>query len=134
MPSTTTLPLIRGGAGTDFLVITASTFADDLIVRSPSSSNVRIERRTGGGQINATGIEDLDIDLGAGADKIEINPLAGSGVILVSVNAGQIVTDTGTTVLVSDPDNPDGLVRQPVFNISPDDARRRDHDRGRRRR
>ena len=97
MPATAT-PSIDAGSGSDFLVITASTGADDLVVTTPSAGNVRVAYRSASGTVNASNVEELDIDLSAGADKLEINPLTGSGVAVVSVIAGQIVTDTGQTV------------------------------------
>src|SRR6202007_2212421 len=94
-----------------------------LAVTSPSSNTVRIAQAGGGtGQLNATSIYELDIDLGAGADTLTINPLAGSNVNLVSVDLGQIVTDTGQSQLVTDPDNPNGKLRQEIYTIAPDNA------------
>ena len=121
MPATAT-PTVRGGAGSDFLVVTATTGADNLTVESGGTSTVWVRQTAGTGKITGIGFEEVDVDLGAGADHITINPLAGTGVALVTVNAGQIVTDTGQTRLVSDPDNPNGLVKQPIVNITPDNA------------
>ena len=121
MPATAT-PSISGGSGHDFLVVTATTGNDNLTVESGGSNTVRIRQTIGAGTITASGIEELDIDLAAGADQLFINPLAGTGVALVAVNAGQIVTNTGQFQLISDPDNPNGLVKQPIVTIAPDNA------------
>ena len=121
MPATAT-PSVDAGSGSDFLVITATPGNDDLIVDSPSSGHVRIAYRGAAGTVNASHVEELDIDLSAGADRLEINPLAGSGVTVVSVIAGQIVTDTGQTQLVPSVEDPSVKIRQKIVTISPDFA------------
>ena len=120
MPTTAVLPTIEGGTGTDFLVVTASTGPDNL--RVSKGSDLRIYQVANTGSVDANGIEELDVDLGAGADKITIDTLNNSSVKVVSVNTGQIVTDTGQTVLVPDPDDPNIKVKQPVLIFTPDGA------------
>ena len=121
MPGTDTIPLINGGSGSDILAITASNNADNLTVTG-ASHQVHIAQTNGTGRINATSIEELDIDLGAGADTLTINPVSGSDVTLLSVDLGQVVTDTGQSQLVDDPDNPNGKVKQEIYTVAPDSA------------
>ena len=81
-----------------------------------------VRQTVGSGKITGIGFEEVDVDLAAGADQVSIYPLVGTDVTLVDVNAGQIVTTTGQFQLISDPDNPNGLVKQPIVNITPDNA------------
>src|SRR5919201_7170439 len=120
MPATAVYPTIEGGSGTDFLLLTASTGADNL--RVSRGSDVRIAQVGNTGMVDANGIEELHLDLGAGADRLEIDPLHGSSVSIVDVDTGQIVTDTGQTQLVTDPDNPNIKTKQPILRFADDGA------------
>ena len=121
MPATAT-PTIRGGAGSDFLVISASNGNDNLTIEPGGTSTVWVRQTNAAGKITGIGFEEVDLDLRAGADQVTINPLAGTGVSLVVVNAGQIVTPTGQFELVHDEDNPNGLTKRPIVTIAPDNA------------
>src|SRR5439155_381449 len=107
------VPTVDGGSGTGFLVVTAWTGPDTL--RVSKGSDVRIYQVNSPGSVDANSIEELDVDLGAGADTISIDTLNNSIDKVVSINTGQIVTDTGQTVLVPDPDDPNIKVKQPVL-------------------
>ena len=126
VPSTVGQPVVQGGAGTDFIAVKATTGPDSLVIRRPTgipTADIEIAQ-TGAGApyLRANGIETIVIDLGAGADVLTIESLNGTGVKTVIVDAGRTVTDTGQTVLVTDADNPDIKISQPVFLYANDGA------------
>src|SRR5207247_5420697 len=109
MPTNTSFPTVAGGSGSDYLVIEASNGNDAMHVWKPAGYDVQVDELTGTaatGTVRATGIEEVDVDLNAGADTITVDTLVGSSVNTIAVDAGQIITDTGRTELIADPDNP----------------------------
>ena len=121
MPTATT-QTVNGGSGRDFLIVTGTPGNDNYTVDKFASHVVRIKQTSGTGQIQGTSIEELDVDLGAGSDRILVNLLSGSDTTLVGVNAGQIVTDTGQTEQVDDPDNPGLHITRKIVTVAPDNA------------
>src|SRR5262249_32515719 len=120
VPSTTGFPTVEGGPGHDVLALTATANNDNLTVTGPSGA-VTVAA-AGGAIVTANSVEELYVDLGAGADTITIEELSASSAKQVTVDAGQIVTDTGQTVLVTDADNPDLKIQKPVLIYADDHA------------
>ncbi|HET6548786.1 MAG TPA: calcium-binding protein, partial [Solirubrobacter sp.] len=118
VPTAGTFPTIEGGGGRDVLAISASTGNDNLTFSNPDNGNDLKVERAGGGTFEADDVEELAVDLGAGADILRIKSLAGTTVEVVNVNAGQIVQQTGQTTTMTDEDGHTQVV--PVVNFLPD--------------
>ena len=99
------LNTVDGGSGNDFLVITGTPDGDNLLVSSPASLKIKVEKLGGTGSIIGTNFENLDIRAGDGADTINLDYIVGSGVKFISIDAGKNVIDTLQTQIVEDPDS-----------------------------
>ncbi|MGZ6715887.1 MAG: hypothetical protein ACXVFG_14140, partial [Gaiellaceae bacterium] len=124
IPNGTSNFVVDGGADTDILMLTGSPSAENISV-TRGSQDIRVSRFAGTtetGRVDGKAVEEVDIDLGAGADTITIGSLLGattSTVTTIAVNAGQIVTQTGTQ-LVPSPADPNDKEEVPVFTTTPD--------------
>ena len=63
--------------GDDILVLTASSGNDNLILSKPAGNDLKVER-VGGTAFEADDVEEVSIDLGAGADTLKIKRMAGT--------------------------------------------------------
>ena len=126
MPTWTSYPTVIGGGGTDYLLVTTSTGNDVMYVFKPSDADLQIDQQVSKtnsaavGTVKATGIEELDLLLGDGADTATIETLVGSSVATIVVDAGQNIHHTGVFQLMPDPDNPGLNVRQEIVTYSND--------------
>ena len=103
LPSTGTFPTVEGGAGDDILVLTLSAGDDNVLMSNPGNGNdVKVARTNATGNVEADDVEEVDIDLGAGADTLRISTLAGTTVNTIRVDYGRIVTVSGQTTEITD--------------------------------
>src|SRR5262249_28757295 len=85
MATTTSLPRIGMGGGTDYLLIAATPSSDVVHVWKPAGVDVQVDKLStvGGtaiGIVRATGVEQVQLDMGAGADNVTVDTLLGSTV------------------------------------------------------
>src|SRR5207253_4759429 len=95
MPTNTSFPTVVGGGGADVLDVQFPNGPDTVHVWKPSGYDVQVDELTGTtatGTVRATGIEEVDTELGGGADTITVETLVNSSVGTVSVDLGQTIT------------------------------------------
>ncbi len=110
----------------DFLIVTAASGDENIEISSLSANGLSVI--SVGESITATGIEEVLIDAGAGADYITVNDLNGSGIEKVTVKMGKQIETVGTMEVVEDLDEDDATtddrinVEAPILSISDDNA------------
>ena len=118
LPNAGTFPTVEGGTGSDILVLTLSAGDDSVLMSNPGGNDVRVARTNATGNVEADDVEEVDVDLGAGADTLRIRTLAGTSVNTIRVDFGRIVTVSGQTTEITDDDGNKQIV--PVVTFADD--------------
>ena len=91
---------VDGGADTDQLLVTFGAGNDAIELAKNGASSLKLTYGTVGSTTTKTqvvnGIEQLDLDAGAGADLVTVHDLAGAGLGSLSVELGRTATVNGT--------------------------------------
>jgi Ca2+-binding RTX toxin-like protein len=98
------LGTVDGGTGYDKLDITGQKGVDDFLVSSLGGNVFKVANSKAGavaGAITGTSFEDLRLDARAGADKITLDYMGGSGLNFIVLGAGKNVVNTGGTTVTS---------------------------------
>ncbi|MBK8118783.1 MAG: hypothetical protein IPK39_05835 [Sulfuritalea sp.] len=123
------LDTVDGGDDNDILEIVGTSGVDDFRITSfgkingADSNRFKVANFKAGvaaGSITGTKFEDLRLDARAGADKISLDYMAGSGLGFIALSAGKNVVRTGTE-FVNDPESGQPI-EQPKLTVSDDRA------------
>jgi hypothetical protein len=118
------LGTVDGGADYDVLSIVGQKTVDDFLVTSLGGSKFKVANFKAGvaaGSLTAKDFEDLRLDTRAGADRITVDYMAGSGLgsSTIVLSTGKNVVRSGTEMVANESGQ---LIEQDKFTISDDGA------------